>query len=270
MVENGLEVGGQNRGQYLAELWGFSLAFQFGLAQLLLGRGASVWSYQESINSLVSFCFLLLLTSSARYSYVTLTTTAGFGARGYHCSVTMNGQLLVIAGYNGSNWNDVWRSSDGVSWAQLTSAASFAARQGHGCVVLGSQALVIGGYSGSAYKSDVWASPSGASWSSVGSGGFSARAYFGAVVFLGKLWVIAGYNGSADLSDVWSSVSGATGTWSQALTSSPMFGARDNLPLIVFNSQMWLAGGYRTGFTMLKDVCLSTCSLFVAGFVDEA
>jgi hypothetical protein len=55
------------------------------------------------------------------------------------------------------------------------------------------------------------------------------------------MWIVAGTDGSAKKNDVWNSANGVT--WTE-VTSSTIFSARENLASLVFDSKMWVIGGF--------------------------
>jgi len=196
------------------------------------------------------------------------TDNAGFTPRGLHQVVVFNNQLWLIGGFGGTNsqngaaLNDVWSSPDGITWTQQTidPASMFSVRAGHQAVIYNNQILVIGGYQPEAPDpaaptvprilnfSDVWASSDGVSWARIkddDNSGFSARNGHQVVVYNGQLWLVGGEgveNGRTVVkNDVWSSTDGIA--WTQQAPTG-LFSAREGHQVVVFNSQLWLLGGY--------------------------
>ena len=126
----------------------------------------------------------------------------GWSARSEHTSVVFNGKIWVLGGYDGSNKNDVWSSSDGTNWTMDNEHAAWSARSEHTSVVFNGKIWVLGGSDGSD-KNDVWYSTDGKNWGEVTtSTTWSARRQHTSVVFDGKIWVLGGNDGN-DKRDVW-------------------------------------------------------------------
>ena len=177
--------------------------------------------------------------------------------RSDHCSVVLNGKLLVAGGMG---WighqillNDVWSSTDGLVWENLNASPVFSGRSAMGCALHQSQVVLVGGYDGS-LGNDVWITSTGSSWSLSGTGNFSGREYHGVVSFQDKLWVVGGWDGrdpNADLNDVWYSTTLSDGF--SAATHSAGFPARRAFGLTAYHGKLWIAAGWGSG-APLQDV----------------
>ena len=101
-------------------------------------------------------------SSSDGSNWTQVTTSAAWkgGTNGCHRNsfglVPFNEKLWVIGGYDGSQYNDTWYSSDGSSWTQSLSNASFSARHGHAVTVFDNKVWVIAGLVGGGRSNDVW------------------------------------------------------------------------------------------------------------------
>ena len=95
------------------------------------------------------------------------------------------------------------------------------------------------------------------SWEEVtkasGSKKWKARYYHTSVVFNSKIWVMGGYDGTDNFNDVWSSPDGETWTESTPPSNASKktagedknwWTARENHTSVVFNSKIWVMGGY--------------------------
>jgi leucine-zipper-like transcriptional regulator 1 len=144
--------------------------------------------------------------------------------------------MWLNGGYDGSNLNDVWYSSNGTTWTQATASASWSARSSHGHVVFDNKTWIIaGGDSGGSTLTDAWSSNDGITWSQASSTVPQRRA-FTALVFDNKIWVMGGIKpGNNYLNDVWYSSDGATFT--QATASASWVGRLD-LTSVVFDNKI--------------------------------
>jgi N-acetylneuraminic acid mutarotase len=174
---------------------------------------------------------------------------------------SFNNNLYVIGGYKTPTFNnEIWKSSDGINWIQVTNNAPFSKRSGHKIFEFNSKLWLIGGYdtNGSPmFKNDIWNSSDGINWTQVSNNApFSQRTNFGLVIFNSKIYLIGGYNTYGTplfKNDIWSSVDGIN--WTLVTNNAP-FSQRSNFGLTVFNSKIYLIGGYNTYGTPMfkKDV----------------
>lgn len=130
-------------------------------------------------------------------------------------------------------FNDVWRSSDGVSWEQMTAAAPWEPRAGLSAAVLGDYIYVLGGSQNDdssiigangperLYFNDVWRSADGAVWEQmVAAAPWEPRAGGALVAFNDALFLLGGEDGftcspvpdceAPYFNDVWRSTDGAS------------------------------------------------------------
>ncbi|HEY5038682.1 MAG TPA: hypothetical protein VIJ93_06390, partial [bacterium] len=136
--------------------------------------------------------------SSDGMSWTQATASAAFAPRKQSGSAMFNNKLWVIGGfngtdlsyngYNGTNYGDVWSSSDGVTWSAATTNAGFVSMGGLTSVPFGGQLYLIAGWDyipsgwGPQFFSKVWLSSDGANWTlSNSSPGFSARPNYSSV-----------------------------------------------------------------------------------------
>lgn len=117
------------------------------------------------------------------FSWTQLTKKADWPKRWDHTSLSYDGRLWVIGGYNpgkvsGDTYlEDVWSSEDGVNWKEETASAPWLGRRGHASVVFddgrGDAMYVIGGFVVNEetgyreYSNDVWRSVDGANWTQI-------------------------------------------------------------------------------------------------------
>ena len=193
-----------------------------------------------------------------------------FSQRSANELLVFDSKMWVIGGYDGTaKLNDVWNSSDGVTWVEILAddatppSTQFAQRNQFTSLVFNSNMWVIGG-NGTSALNDVWYSSDGVTWiEATSSAAFSARSLLDSIVFNDgsgdKMWVIGG-NDSADKNDVWNSSDGVT--WVEILADdatppSTQFSQRKGFASFVFDSKMWVIGGYGSGAN-INDVWYSS------------
>jgi len=184
------------------------------------------------------------------------TPVAGqFPARTGHGGMVHNGYLWVVGGYNGSNFNDTWRSTDGVTWTQVNpggaaSSTLFSARRTFGSAVLNGNLVVMGGYDSNGLN-DTWFSPDGTSWTRMDTSSFPQRWLPAATAFDSRLWFIGGQFGGRH-SNVHVSFDGIS--WTQA--TNGQFPSRDGAVALGHNNKLWVIGGF-SGTAYFNDVWYS-------------
>ena len=187
--------------------------------------------------------------NSANPVWTQATAAAGWTGRDGHTSVVFDNKMWVMGGSDGATYkNDVWWSTDGATWTQATAAAGWTGRFFHSSVVFDNKMWVMGGRDTGGYKNDVWYSSDGINWTqATADAGWSEREGHTSVVFDNKMWVMGGYNvflSPPHKNDVWYSTDGAT--WTQA-TAAAGWSERRDFPSVVYDSKMWVMGGYHTG-----------------------
>ena len=201
-------------------------------------------------------------TTDVGSNWTLATGSAAFPGRCYPTSVVFDGKMWVIGGYDGdgTSYNDVWSSFDGVNWTQETSSAKFSPRYVHASVVYDGKMWVISGGSFGEGSKDVWYSDNGRNWSlATDNAAFSGRSQFPVIDYDGKMWIIGGrISGNEGSNDVWYSSDGKT--WTPA-TEHAAFQSRWGHSAVVFNNTMWVIGGwsgYPAGAILYNDVWYSS------------
>ena len=102
-----------------------------------------------------------------------VTPDSGYPARTTQNTVVMpDGSIILMGGYNGTNWlNDVWRSTDyGKTWTLMNASAGWLPRNGFTSVAMPDNSIVLmggtsGNYPNMSLYNDVWRSTDeGATW----------------------------------------------------------------------------------------------------------
>ena len=153
-------------------------------------------------------------------SWTQQTGSAGWSARFLQNAVVLpDGSIVLMGGYDGSDKNDVWRSTDeGVTWTQQTGSAEWSARFVSSSVVLpdGSIVLMGGNYDTSSFN-DVWRSTDkGVTWTQqTDHAGWTGRYGQSSIVLPdGSIVLMGGTSSGVDLNDVWRSTDKGV-TWTQ-------------------------------------------------------
>lgn len=170
-----------------------------------------------------------------------------FGVRFLSRMVSDGTYLYIIAGKYESGgteyaYNDVWRSSDGISWTQIQASAPWSARGAHCLSYFNGKLWIMGGSSAyaAAWYNDVWSSPDGISWTQeIASAPWQARHEFTVTVHNGKMYLIGGYLSTyAMASDVWETPDGVAWAHVGNINTS-----RREHVAISFKSKLWVYGG---------------------------
>jgi hypothetical protein len=133
-------------------------------------------------------------------------------------------------------YNDVWRSSDGVTWEEVTDAAPWEPRAGAAVVVRGDEILLLGGEDGFTceplpdceppYFNDVWSTSDGATWELLtADAGWSARPGHVCEMLGDQIVCFGGFGLITNPNDMWASVDGVDWT----MLTAPPWNATDPL-----------------------------------------
>jgi hypothetical protein len=182
------------------------------------------------------------------------SSPATFSARRWEAFFSFGGKLWIAGGQNTSNstwYNDVWRSSDGVTWDRATADAGFASAGGSpACIVWNGKIWAIG-------SSSVLSSVDGITWTVENSSpAFPQRMDTGLVEYNSELWLVAGCrDGSTVYNDIWKSSDGKT--WVSVSTNA-QFSERYGHGTVTFNNAIWVVCGTGYGGTKTDVWSFST------------
>jgi leucine-zipper-like transcriptional regulator 1 len=168
-------------------------------------------------------------------------------------AVVFNNLMWVIAGWDGTNENDVWSSPDGVSWTQVlaggkSSANHFEGRWGAGITAYNNALWIFSGASGTSANSnptaayaDAWTSANGNNWAEVSGYIPYGPVYFTqAIVNNNLIWLMDGdlFNIGVPQNFVGTTSNGIN--WSSSYPAVP---PRFNHLNLSFDNEAWIIGG---------------------------
>ncbi len=188
-----------------------------------------------------------------------------FSPRTAHQVVVKGDYMYLIAGYDGSNskrFNDLWKSSNGITWVQVDTNNTLEALYDHQVVVKGDSLYVIGGRTYE-NKNTVWQFIDDEQiWTQISrqnvvdtKAKFTPRIDHQVVVLGNNMYVIGGNDGSRK-NDVWKSSDGKD--WERVETTNHIFTQRDNHQVVVIGDTMYLIGGVVNNSGGSNDVWKST------------
>jgi len=191
-------------------------------------------------------------TDVANCSWTENTVTGHWGKRYKFGNAVFGGKMWVIGGKgsDGSYYNDVWSTPDGITWTEVSAGQTIAwpGRDMLTAVDFNGQLYILGGDRKDngvpTFFNDVWYSSDGATWlPKTAAAEWTARAGHVHAVFKDKMWVMGGKDiNGAPFQDVWSSSDGIT--WTEAAT--PGWSARYGAGVTIFDNKMWIMGGENT------------------------
>ena len=176
-----------------------------------------------------------------------------------HCSVALNGKVLVLGGFVGdraTGTNDVWSYViEENSWKCTNPEAGWSERDGHCAVVFEGSVFVIGGTNDPySCMADVKSEDGGRRWREMCAfAPWPERWQHSAVVHEDRIFVLGGWGGRY-FNDVWSSSDGLH--WIQECSSAP-WKARMFHCSVSINGSMYVIGG-SDGKEALADVWASS------------
>jgi len=177
---------------------------------------------------------------------------------GAGCAV-FAGRMWILGGAaDGTAYNDVWSSTDGIEWTQEVAVAPWSRRQLFGNVVVHDNKLwIIGGgltnYQPFKAYRDIWCSADGREWIQVSDEApWPARIWSSCAVYRNRIWLLGGFRaqpGWNNFNDVWYSSDGRH--W-QLLESEDIWSPRHELSAYVHDNHLWVVGG--NAWPLLNDV----------------
>lgn len=179
-----------------------------------------------------------------------------FSGRTKMKAIAYNGKLFVIGGWDGGQNTEVWVTENGMDW-QLLGNFGDAGSAGLEvqAVVFNNKLWVITSGSGSSYPSEIWSSVDGLTWvEEIPTGDFFGLTGVNILVFEGKLWAIGGT--PEEDSGVWSSSDGIN--WTKETSNGADFTGLTLSQAVVFNDQIFVLGGYRSGIGSSNEVWSSS------------
>lgn len=196
-------------------------------------------------------------SSSDGINWTKDVTNTLFGPRYNHEVAVFNNKLWLIGGDAGGVKNDIWSSPDGITWSQETAIGTyFSARAGHKVVVINNKMILIGGYSKTGFTNDVWSTSDGINWTEELSSGTKFLPMYAheAVIFNDKIYVIGGQTGAwgTTTDEVWASKDGKE--WAKQTIVGTSYGSRAAHQAILFNSKLYITGGYDSQAAEKNDV----------------
>jgi 6-phosphogluconolactonase (cycloisomerase 2 family) len=199
-------------------------------------------------------------SSSNGINWTQETASAGWNARYHHGMIVMGSSLWVYGGSSDSGYvNDVWSSTNGINWTQETASAGWSARSGFPSVTFNGEIIVIGGFTGTLYSQAVWSSSDGINWTDISYP--YRRIQAASEVYDNKVWVLGGNvtgSSTAYSSQILSYTENVSSETNFTVeTNSPGWSARGLLSSAVFNSKLWIMGGW-DGTNRYNDVWSSS------------
>jgi formylglycine-generating enzyme required for sulfatase activity len=190
------------------------------------------------------------------------TGNASWSIRTGHSVIVANGEMWLLGGFyfDGSNhyYNDVWRSSDGVTWTSVTNNAPWSARYDHTAEYFNEKFWVFGGNNGT-YNNDIWYSSDGEVWTEASEpAAWGTRNAHNSFIHDSRIWIIGGANTGVRIGDAWYSNDGLE--WTAAITNADW--ARSDFGSAVFNGAIFLVGGLGSS-SRLSDVWKSSIGVGV-------
>lgn len=184
--------------------------------------------------------------------------TVPWGPRALHYTVAFDNAIWVLAGQTMPEfadgpgerfYNDVWRSTDGVTWDRVCAEADWPARGAiGGAAVHDGRIWLLGGgrydtptTPQRSYWNDVWSSADGVNWRcDSGAAEWHPRMYHEVAAWDERLWVLEGWHElSTNRRDVWYSADGTE--WTE-LPDTP-WAERHAASVVVHDGDLWVVAG---------------------------
>jgi len=176
----------------------------------------------------------------------------GWAGRHFLAAVSYDGYIWIFGGRGESeDYNDVWKSPDGVNWTLVTSSAPWSKRAGLAACVHDGKMYISGGDTGrgTSYHGnpEVWYSTDGKNWTHVGDTGKYLFLH-SLVSYDGCLWQLGGRNcwpTCADTSDVRKSTDGGANWTKVGDLPNNEYGhnTRSEFGCVSFGGYIYILGG---------------------------
>jgi N-acetylneuraminic acid mutarotase len=214
----------------------------------VIGGTAYDWNTRTALNDIWNS------DDGVRWNLV--TDAPAWTARALFDAVVFRNRLWIVGGQgmDGTNCSDIWSSSNGKDWVKEADLAPWLSRRYHRAVVFNGELLMLAGMDAYRTQADVWAADDGRTWRRVAEAPWSPRIQPAVLVFGDALWLMGGSlpgSGSEETvyNDVWRSVDGST--WGRLYDA---WAPRDSMGSLVFDSKLFLTGGWFNGTQRANDV----------------
>ncbi|OHD15565.1 MAG: hypothetical protein A2Z98_07370, partial [Spirochaetes bacterium GWB1_27_13] len=185
-------------------------------------------------------------------TWTKVTDNGGWSPRIHSLIVVFNNKIWLIGGFSnysnemfsGTDYNDVWNSTDGITWTKVTDNAQWKDIDGYTSIVFGNKIWIIGGHTNSYNNKEIWNSTDGITWTKITDNApWGQRSGHASVVFDNKIWVLGGFSYSqySKNNDAWYSIDGINWTRAKA-TNNVGWDRRSFLNSVVFNNKILILG----------------------------
>ena len=187
-------------------------------------------------------------------NWTLVTEAADFPIRKSFGALVFDNKMWVIGGVGqsyiaGSDYNDVWFSTDGANWTLATDNAAFPPKHGMESEVYDGKMWIFGGSTigQEISKKQAWYSTDGVEWAlAIDDTNFGGEINFEITEFNGKLWKTGGWTNL-----VYSSTDGIN--WELEAEDLGM-GERYTHACAVFDDKLWLIGGADRLISLLNEI----------------
>ena len=233
------------------DVWKLENTYEYKEPQWLKKTENAPWGPRDMFRSVVYNDKVWLFGGSSKNdvwsstdgaNWTLVNASAGWSARDGHEALVYDNKMWVLGG---DNKNDVWSSTDGGNWTQVTASAGWSGRDDPQALVYDNKMWIIAGW-----ENDVWYSTDGENWTETTSSlPLDYRGEFQSLVYDNKMWIMGGWDSGncpgSECNDVWYSTDGVD--WTKA-TDSAQWPTRGDLEALVYDSKMWVMGGWSYGY----------------------
>jgi len=159
---------------------------------------SDVWSSDDGVSWTMEKPYLQFPARGLVHGYAVLEDELYIYSGGSKGTVILSETLETL-----SEYNDVWKTSDGLNWVRITNTPGWPPRTHSSITVYQKKLYLLAGSIRSQAQdnlsNEVWKSTDGSNWEQVRHSFFSPRHAASAVEFKGKLFLVAGFL----LNDIW-------------------------------------------------------------------
>ncbi|HEX6860205.1 MAG TPA: kelch repeat-containing protein [Caulobacteraceae bacterium] len=162
----------------------------------------------------------------------------------FYTVISFKGSIWLIGGDDGQHlYNDVWRSTDGLTWTRVLSNAPWTPRSGAQAFVYKNRLWLIGGADADGLTNDVWFTTDGASWVQVTDHIADEKPFgYTPVIYDNKIWLVGVDGGEGGDGEMMVSEDGAL--WRPVRAP---WSARTGVAAWVMDGALFMAAGALAG-----------------------
>jgi hypothetical protein len=207
-------------------------------------HGGAVYALGEMKGSYTDFTIDPVVRRTTDFKKWETLGQGNLPKRVFYTTISFRGSIWLLGGDDGTKtYNDVWRSTDGLTWTQVIRQAPWSPRTGAQAFIFKNRLWLIGGADAAGLTNDVWFTTDGKEWIQT-TAQIAAKKPFGysPIVYDGKIWLVGVENEDGMAGQMMISDDGAAWRKIEAPWS-----ARSGVAAWVTDDSLFMAAGALSG-----------------------